>query len=362
VSERIAVLSPTTIQFVEKMAALNFETGIDVVGPPHPDEWGWNNYERRMDEWRRLGLDVRLDLRPYQDIEFAEYDLLIETYETLFIEPSWQDHCHRYECPTVVKVCWTRSPHPRIPPTYFDKIKALPTLLEMPAHLPHWETCGFSDVNLVFNPVGHWWFDKEWTGDGENAVMVLSGKDKWRLRGVGGSREHHGLDLFECLSQDFPGKLYLHDGAETYRSSQEMAELLSRARVFLSLDEPWGGEGERPLSLVFTEALSAGCPVAVRDLAGTNYKDYVDGNGIATNNYEDLRNFVGSCLRDLEFAKKCSSISRSLAAKFFSESALSAQYETIFSRARRIWNQHALDRGYYRFRPTAMSRFDTACF
>ena len=89
--ERIAVLSPTTIQFVEKMAALSLETGIDVVGPPHPDEWGWNNYEQRMGEWRRLGLS----------------DLLIGTYETLYIEPSWQEHSHRYECPTVVKACWT---------------------------------------------------------------------------------------------------------------------------------------------------------------------------------------------------------------------------------------------------------------
>src|SRR5215469_66988 len=160
--ERIAVLSPTTIQFVEKMAALNLETGIDVVGPPHPDEWGWNNCQRRMSEWQRLGLNVRLDPRPYEEIDFSQYDLLIETYETLFIEPSWQQHCHCYECPTVVKACWTRSPFPdlptdyfpSIPQPYFDKVKSLPLLLEMPAHVVNWETSGFADINLLFNPVG----------------------------------------------------------------------------------------------------------------------------------------------------------------------------------------------------------------
>jgi hypothetical protein len=354
--ERIAVLSPTTIQFVEKMAALNLETGIDVVGPPHPDQWGWNNYERRMEEWRRLGLTVRLDLRPYGELDFSQYDLLIETYETLFIEPSWQEHCHRYECPTVVKACWTRSPFPGIPHQYFDKIKTAPILLEMPAHVGNWETCGFSDVNLVFNPVGYWWFARAWTGDGGNAVMVLSGRNKWR------EQRHHGLDLFERLAHDFPGRLYLHDGIETYRSSEEMAELLRAARVFLALDEPFGN-GERPLSLVFTEALSAGSPVAARDLPGLSYGDYIDGNGICTNEYTRLRNFVGRCLDDLEFARSRSAASRRLARNLFSTTVLQPRYDEIFLRARQIWQQYNIKgQNHYTRCPSINSRFNTASF
>jgi hypothetical protein len=353
--ERIAVLSPTTIQFVEKMAALNLETGIDVVGPPHPDQWGWNHYERRMSEWQQLGLDVRLDLRPYEEIDFSHYDVLIETYETLFIEPVWQQHCHRYECPTVVKACWARSPFPGIPLQYFDKIKTLPILLEMPAHVEHWESSGCRDVNLIFNPVGHWWFETEWTGAAKNAVMVLSGKNEWR------QQQHHGLDIFERLSADFPGRLYLHDGFENYRSSEEMAVLLSRARVFLALDQPFG-QGERPLSLVFTEALSVGCPVVARDLPGLSYKDYIRGNGVATNNYEKVRDFVGRCLADLDFARACSRISRSIAEDLFSTRALQPRYHAIFGRARDVWLQRQKNGGDYRFRPTAMSRFNTNSF
>jgi len=59
-TERIAILSPTTIQFVEKMACLSLAAGIDVVGPPPSDQFGWNDYQHRMQEWRDLGLNVRL--------------------------------------------------------------------------------------------------------------------------------------------------------------------------------------------------------------------------------------------------------------------------------------------------------------
>ena len=238
-SQRIAILSPTTIQFVEKMACLNPEAGIDVVGPPPSDQFGWNDYQRRMQEWRDLGLNVRLDLRPYDKIDFTRYDVLVETFETLFMEPSWLQNCERYECPVVVKACWTRHPI-QAPLGYIDKIRTTPLMIEMPAHLTNWETCGCTDVNLVFNPVGSWWFDKDWTGADRRAVMVLSGRKKWRRA------QHHGLDLFERLAADFPGHVYLHDGTETYRTPREMADLLCGARVFLVLDEPYGN-GERPL-------------------------------------------------------------------------------------------------------------------
>ena len=92
-SQRIAILSPTTILVVEKMACLNPEAGIDVVGPPPSDQFGWNDYQRRMQEWRDLGLNVRLDLRPYDKIDFTRYDVLVETFETLFMEPSWLQNC-----------------------------------------------------------------------------------------------------------------------------------------------------------------------------------------------------------------------------------------------------------------------------
>jgi glycosyltransferase involved in cell wall biosynthesis len=352
--EKIAILSPTTIQFVEKMACLNPATGIDVVGPPPSDQFGWNSYQRRMKEWRELGLNVRLDLRPYDEINFAHYDVLVETYETLSMEPSWLQNCERYECPVAVKACWTRHPM-EAPPGYFDKIRTTPIMLEMPAHLANWETCGCADVNLVFNPVGSWWFDEDWTGADDRAVMVLSGRKQWR------QERHHGIVLFERLVADFPGQVYLHDGTETYRTSRQMADLLRRARIFLALDEPYGN-GERPLSLVFTEALSAGCPVAARDLPGLNYKDYIQGNGICTNDYGELKEFVGRCLSDYDFAYERSSISRTIARSLFSVEALVSTYSSVFKKAREVWRHRQAHRTFYLFRPAVMSSFGTQSF
>lgn len=332
---KIAVLSPTTIQFVEKMASLYPGREIHVVGPAPKDAFGWNDYARRADEWRLLGLNIAFDLRPYDAIDFSRFDVLVETYETLDMEPSWREHCARHECPVVVKACWTKAPYIAdlpCPDDYYAKICDSPLLLEMPAHVANWETSGFTDVNLLFNPVGQWWFDAEWTGADDRAVMVLSGKDKWRRKA------HHGLDLVERLAADFPGRIHIHDGAVDYKTSKEMAGMLARARVFLVLDEPYG-QGERPLSLVFTEALSAGCPVAARDLPGLSFKDYIDGNGVAAKSYDALRAYVGRCLDDLDFARGQSAASRRIALKHFAPAALQPHYEAVFERARRVFER-----------------------
>lgn len=344
---KLAVLSPTTIQFVEKMASLYPGREIHVVGPDPKDEFGWNDYRRRAGEWAALGLKIVFDNRPYAAIDFSKFDVLVETYETLAMEPSWRDNCARLECPVVVKACWTKAPFIEdlpCPDDYYAKICDFPLLLEMPAHVVHWETSGFSDVSLLFNPVGQWWFDAEWSGADGRAVMVLSGKDKWRRKA------HHGLELIDRLAADFPGRIHIHDGAVDYKTSKQMAEMLSRARVFLVLDEPYGN-GERPLSLVFTEALSAGCPVAARDLPGLSYKSYLDGNGVAARDYDELRAYVGRCLDDLDFARAQSAASRRMAQKTFSPAALQPQYEAVFRRARETFERR------HKTRRVALSKF-----
>ena len=333
-SLKIGILSPTTIQFVEKMACLFPGEPITVVGPPHADQWGWNDYRRRADEWAALGLSIEFALRPYDVLDFSVFDVLIETFETLDMEPTWRDHCARYECPVVVKACWTKEPFHFCPDDYFAKIKDLPVLLEMPAHMKRWELTGFSDLNVLFNPIGQWWFDTPWTGHAGNAVMILSGKDHWR-------RQHHGVELFNRLEARFPGRLHLHDGMVQYRTSREMSEMLSGARAFLALDEPYG-QGERPLSLAFTEALAAGCPVVSRDLPGLNYKDYITTNGIATNDFEAMCAFLGRCLDDGDFARECSNESRRVAHANFSTDSLQTQYRAVFARARTAWTDRSI--------------------
>jgi hypothetical protein len=332
---KIGVLSPTTIQFVEKMASLFPGEPITVVGPPNADRWGWNDYQRRADEWRSLGLRIEFDLRPYAEIDFSPFDVLIETFETLEMDATWQEHCARFECPVVVKACWTKSPAQLCTEAYYQKIRDLPVLLEMPAHLPIWELAGFSDLNFLFNPVGDWWFDTPWTGAAKQAVMILSGKDHWR------HTQHHGLDFLARLQARFPGRIHLHDGMADYKTSRQMSYMLSGARVFLALDEPYG-QGERPLSLAFCEALAAGCPVVVRDVPGLNYKDFITTNGVATNDLEAMCAFVERCLTDFEYASQCSAESRRIAREHFSTERLQAKYLEIFERARQAWLERRL--------------------
>ena len=119
-----------------------------------------------------------------------------------------------------------------------------------------------------------------------------------------------------------------------------MAVMLAGARVFLALDEPYG-EGERHLSLVFTEALSAGCPVAARDLPGLSYKDYIDRNGVAATDYSDLKDFVGRCLADLDFARAASDRSREIAEEKFSNGVLRPKYHALIQRATKRFKERA---------------------
>jgi glycosyltransferase involved in cell wall biosynthesis len=128
--------------------------------------------------------------------------------------------------------------------------------------------------------------------------------------------------------------------------------MLSGARVFLALDEPYG-QGERPLSLAFSEALAAGCPVVARDLKGLNYKDFITTNGVATNDIESMYGFVDRCLTDFEYASRCSAESRRIAREHFSTERLQAKYLETFERARRAW----LERHLHPQRPVTLSTY-----
>ena len=308
---KVGILSPTTWQFVEKMAAL-FPEGIEVAGPLSDDLHYWNDYRRKSGEWEELGLKVLLNLAPYRDLNFSKYDVLIQSVETFSYSKDWANHCHRIECPLLIKACWTRDPLAVMPADYIERVRDYPVLLEMPAHAPLWRSAGFSDVNVIFNPVGDWLFAREWTGKKAQVLFVLSGLGNWRSGG-----DCYGLEIWEKLRRAFPGRTYHHDGHECYRTSKEMAELYSESRVFVNLDRPYG-QGERPLTLAFTEALSAGLPVVARDLQGLSYKDFIGANGICTNDFQEMCAFIDACLSNLDDARKCSSLSREIAHKSFS--------------------------------------------
>ena len=328
---RVGVLSPTTWQLVEKMAAL-FPEGVEVVGPLADSGHYWNDYRRKTDEWAELGLQVTLNLAPYSAVDFGAYDLVIESVETFAYSEDWREHCERLECPILLKACWTRSPSDLVPCAYLEKTRSFPVLLEMPAHAPAWRAAGYTDVNVIPNPVGRWWFDRNWTGAEERVLFVLSGADEWR----GDDPTRLGLDIWEQICREFPGRTHHHDGHVSYLTSRELTALYGDSRVFLNLDRPFG-QGERPLTLAFTEALSAGLPVVARDLPGLSYSSFIDRNGVATNDVGVMCEFIGHCLDDREFAGEHGRRSREIATAAFSQNVLRPRYDEIIERARNVF-------------------------
>lgn len=330
---KVGVLYPTTWQLIEKMASL-FPQGIEVVGQLSDDRHYWNDPNRKLEEWKELGLKVSLNLGSYAEIDFSRYDLLIESAETFSYSKDWAEHCFRVECPILLKVCWSKDPASvPLPKKYIKTVREFPVLIEMPAHAKAWRAAGFKDVNVIFNPVGDWWFNKEWTGDEERILFILSGTKAWR-----GDPSLHGFDIWDKLCQRFPGNTYHHDGHESYKTSKQMVELFCKSRVFVNLDKPYG-QGERPITLAFTEALSAGLPVVARDLTGLNYKDFIDGNGVCTNDLEIMVSFIRKCLDNPEFAQACSKRSREIAQRIFSYDSLKPKYQELMERSTDVFHK-----------------------
>jgi hypothetical protein len=331
---RIGVLWPTTWTLIEKYGAL-FSEGIEVVGPQNGNLDDWNKvYSLKKKEWEELGLRIKLTLKPYKDIRFSDYDVMFESTETFTWAKDWKDYCNKIGCPVIQKACWIKKPKEVLPRNYIRTRKDYPVLLEMPAHASGWTKVGFTDVNVVFNPVGNWWFDQTWTGKSNRILFVLAGTNVWRDK----DPTRCGLDIWAKIAKDFPNEAYHHDGHDVYTSPLQMVKLFSESLVLVNLDRPYG-QGERPMTIVFTEALSAGMPVMARNLPGLNFRDYIDMNGECTNDYEKMKSFLHRCLNDHDFAKSCSRRSREIGESQFSVKMLRPKYDAIIQRAVEVYDK-----------------------
>ncbi len=330
---RVGLVYPTVAALCEKMSALF--PGLTVIGPPCDDLNKWDKRilplaqaNARVEEWKELGLDIHFEEKPYSECDFSKFDLLIESVETFYYAADWKNHCTRVECPILVKTCWINQIDDFIVP-YMEQMKAFPLFLEMPSHLDFWKHSHFRDVTLVANPVGDWWFEKEWTGKKEQALFVLAGKDIWRPADI----TVCGVDLWQRIEKEFPGRTYHHDGGVNFKTGRQMTELYSESRVFVNLDR----QDARPLTTSFTEALAAGMPVVARDHPTLSYKQFVDGNGITTNDFERICKFLDWCFLDLEYARSCSVRSREIGKASFSTEAIRPAYEAAALRARQVF-------------------------
>jgi hypothetical protein len=327
---KTALLYPCVSALIEKLASIF--PGLTVIGPPCDELSTWDprilplaSAIDRQAEWKELGLDITFEQKPYSECDFSKFDLLIESVETFNYAADWKNHCHRIECPTIVFVCWFDHPG-YLPPNYREKIKNLPILLGMPAALPAWRA-EYPQSEVAPIPVGDWWFQNPWTGSKEAALFVLAGKDLWR------PKDACGVDLFEKLSEKFPGKMYHHDGANEFKTGKQMAEMFSEYRVFVNLDR---GDA-RPLCTSFTEALAAGMPVMARNLPGLNYANYIDTNGLCTENFDAMCRFLEWCFSRQDRAKKYSRRSREIADEHFSVKAALPHYKAAAEEAKRAF-------------------------
>jgi glycosyltransferase involved in cell wall biosynthesis len=325
---KVGLLYPCVAALVEKMATLF--PGLTVIGPPCDQLYSWDKKilnlakaKDRIAEWNEVGLDLHFEEKPYSECDFSKFDLLIESVETFNYSADWKNHCHRVECPILVFVCWYDSPD-YCPPNYIESVKNFPVFLGMPSALNAWNV--LPDVTSVAVPVGDWWFDREWTGKREEALFVLAGKDIWRPA----DKTVCGVDLWERLCERFPGRMHHHDGATDFKTSKEMADMMSEYRVFVNLDR----SGARPLCTSFTEAICAGMPVVARDQPGLSYKNYIGSNGICTDDFKKMCAFISFCLDDLEFARYHSIESRRIGRKEFSTSAVRPHYDAAYLRAK----------------------------
>lgn len=332
---KVALLYPCVAALCEKIATIF--PGLTVVGPRPDDMDKWDKRilplakaAGRIAEWRELGLDINFDERPYSQIDFSQYDLLIESVETFYYAASWREHCTRIECPIIVKTCWINSTSD-FPSAYLNRLRKFPFLLEMPAHLDFWKNSEFTDVTLVSNPVGKWWFEKPWTGEKEQVLFVLAGKDIWRPSDI----TVCGVDLWQRIEKEFPGRTYHQDGGINFKTGKQMTELFSESRVFVNLDREYA----RPLTTTFTEALAAGMPVVARDLPTLSYKDFIDWNGICTEDFDLMCAFIDKCLSDLDFAREKSKRSREIGLKSFSVETIRPTYEEAAVRAMAVFHQ-----------------------
>jgi hypothetical protein len=327
---KIGLLYPCVAALIEKIATIF--PGITVVGPPCDELSTWDkrilplaSAIDRQAEWKAVGLDIHFDQRPYSQIDFSVYDLLIESVETFFYAQDWKNHYQRIECPIIVKTCWSNK-QADFPAEYIQSRKRFPFLLEMPSHLAYWKASPFEDVTLVYNPVGDWWFERPWSGSKEAALFVLAGKDIWRPS----DKTVCGVDLYEKLCERFPGKIHHQDGAVDFKTASEMSQLFSEHRVFVNLDR----QDARPLCTSFTEALAAGMPVIARDLPTLSYKGFIDTNGICTDDFEEMCEEIETLFNVNSYAALCSNRSKEIALENFSVNGIREVYLAAADRAK----------------------------
>jgi hypothetical protein len=79
--------------------------------------------------------------------------------------------------------------------------------------------------------------------------------------------------------------------------------------------------------------------VVARDLPTLSYNNFIDGNGVCTEDFETMCAFIALCLEDIEFARECSQKSRAIGKHAFSVEAVRPAYLEAAERATILFMQ-----------------------
>ena len=320
---KIGIVGPTLHMFIEKYAALFYPDPVVIFSDPQYQNWNDVLLGYIGEFWNPVNLNIEYRIQPYGQWDVSDIDVMVESIECFQYGENWKHQCLQYNCPTIFKVCFINDGK-FFPEKYLHKIRKIPAVVEADWQVGFWQGVGLQ-VTKIHNPVGHWWFEKEYIGDEETAVYVVAGMHKWRGDGLS-----LGWDWWQEIERTFPGKTLHHDAAELGALTPlQLVDMFSHKRAFVNLD--W--DSGRPLSTAFCEALSIGMPVISRRCSNLNYQDFIDTNGIATNDKNEMYTFIEHCLNDIEFAKQCGKRSREIAQGHFSHTVARNSMNNVIDRA-----------------------------
>lgn len=320
---RMAIVYPTTIQCIEKMASLYDDLSVIVMDGYGTLEGARRGISKRLEP---LGLSDHVQVLSEHDERARDYDVLLDSLETRHYLPRWWEDCTDWHGPRIIKILWKKPYKPELTPERVEVLKHSILSTENDSNRKMWEDAiGVRVYEALYYP-GDWWFNTEWIGDREELVFVLSHSAK---REKIGSNEKDGLYDFREVARLCPG--YHWDGDEEGRpSSKDMAAQLAHFRCYTNLDRP---ASTRPLCIVFTEMMALGMPIIIRNYPEHDYIRYVDGNGFICESNEEVAKMARKLISDRGLAESFSARSKEIAEQRFSKATVLKQWDILLERA-----------------------------
>lgn len=331
----VAMIYPAHVSVIEKTAALFGK--LDVLMVPHPpgDSGAHSKLEgkrgRLLAEGPELGFETTWI--PLADADLDSYDVVIDTWEGRYWEPTWREMSRSLDAPRIIKISWYTPDTIPLEPQDREMFARSVVSTDSIVAADYWRNTGVDGAHFLPWFPGDWWFEQEWSGKDNRALFVLAGAYKWR----GGPESQPRLRDF--LSLDLVPRFHL-DAADRYRSQLELAQEMATFRCYLNLD---CAESSRHLSLSFTEALAAGIPCLVIDQPRHDYRVHIRHgvSGYICKDLADLTERASALIEYHDLAVRMSYATKALARERFGRNVVMAEWERAIEHAQHLHRSKA---------------------